>query len=496
MTRSVLFIGESEVDGQLTANIENAEPPLQADYWKPMKLGYTGLQLPPVGDGVLYGQMLAQGLRRHPAIAALLQRAFNADNLQPHTLALHVRASDGRQIRWETLCDQSGFVALNSRCHIGRIAPRLTGTPIAARLFEPPLKILAFISGVGLDMLAEWDAIFDAIKTVVEKKLPVEATLCLGTNELLLKARSDCAKLDNARINVEPMPATSLALEQKIESVRPHLLHFFCHGRGGMGASFLELGTAQDHAAERPGSVVLGTDELARLAVLRDTWLVVLNCCSGAETVEDIESMAERLVSQTGTRAIGMLKPILSGEASLFCRALYPALFQLLDSVLRMQPGARPQYLDLTSVLNRPRRALQQQQEQEEKTRKQQQGQGQEQGQEQGQVQTQGAEDDGPRWTLPVLYQDLQPLEIVREALPAGNGAAAPVAQGSDEWRLLRARTEVVAGMLAALPPDTPDVVRDSMLAVLDMAPAVPRELRPDRNGRFNAVQPAAGGGA
>lgn len=113
------------------------------------------------------------------------------------------------------------------------------------------------------------------------------------------------------------MPEAAYELEQQIQRARPHVLHFFCHGQGGMGATFLELATAQDHALNRAG-VVLDTDTLAGMAALRESWLVVLNCCEGAQGGAEIESMAERLVAQTGTRAIGMLEPVASGEASRF----------------------------------------------------------------------------------------------------------------------------------------------------------------------------------
>ena len=235
--------------------------------------------------------------------------------------------------------------------------------------------------------------------------------------------------------------------------------------------------TAQDHALNRPGSVVLDTDTLAGMGALRDAWLVVLNCCEGAQGDVEIESMAERLVAQTGTRAIGMLEPVASGEASRFSAALYPELFRIFDSVLRMPPGALPQYVDLTPALSVPRRALRE---------------------------LNPPLRPGARWTLPVLYQDLQLLQVVRGAGAAGNGAAVPAAMpavpgpaagaaavapaaavSADDWRVLRAKAETVAGLLAALPPDTPDSARERMLALLDEAPAVPVALRPDRWGRF-----------
>ena len=49
-------------------------------------------------------------------------------------------------------------------------------------------------------------------------------------------------------------------------------------------------------------------------------------------------------------------------------------------------------------------------------------------------------------------------------------------------------RVRTVAGWLRALPPDAPDELRDRGLALLDLAPPVPAEMRPDRLGQFGQV--------
>ncbi|MBZ8140522.1 hypothetical protein CLD22_11505 [Rubrivivax gelatinosus] len=463
MMRSVLLI--SERDGQLAASVENADPPLPANYDERIAFGYPSGGLPPLDDGLQYGGTLVQGLRRHPAVAAVLERAFGAGKATPHTLALLLRAGEGRQIRWEALRDDQGrFVALDGRCPIGRVTRRLSATPNAAHAFEPPLRILAYLSGIGLDMQAEWDALAAALDAAHAAGLPVHATVHIGPDALRQQAAAECAAGAHPGIEVAAMPQAAFELEQQIERAKPQVLHFFCHGRGGMGASFLELATAQDHLLARPGSVLLSTETLAGIAALRDTWLVVLNCCEGAQGDAEVESMAEELVRQTGTRAIGMLEPVASGEASRFSAAFYPELLRLLDAVLRMAPGDRPLYVDLTPALTVPRRALRE---------------------------LNPPLRPGARWTLPVIYQDLQLLEVVRSAgAAAANGAGAAAgpaaaAMSADDWRVLRAKAETVAGLLAALPPDTPDSARDRMLALLDQAPVVPAALRPDRWGRF-----------
>jgi hypothetical protein len=121
-----------------------------------------------------------------------------------------------------------------------------------------------------------------------------------------------------------------------------------------------------------------------------------------------------------------------------------------------MPPGALPQYVDLTSALSVPRRALRE---------------------------LNPPLRPGARWTLPVLYQDLHLLQVVRPA--RASAAGVPAAASDEDWRVLRAKAETVAGFLAALPPETPASARDRMLLLLEQPPVVPAALRPDRWGRL-----------
>ncbi len=465
MKRSILTI--TQRDGMLAACVQQSEPPLPADWDERISFGYDAAALPALTDDALviqYGDRLAEGLCKHQAIAQVLQRAFGANGADVHTVGLTVRAEQGRQIRWETLRDPQGrFVALDGRCHIGRTVRRLAGTPQAAREFVPPLRLLAFLSGAGLDATEEWDALSAAVFKARDKGLPVEADVRIGQDALRDQARAEAAARHPGAIRVGAVPASAGELEVEIRDARPHILHFFCHGKAAMGASFLELATAKDHALGLPGSVGVAIDVLTTLAELRDVWLVVLNCCEGAQAASDIDSMAERMVENAGlAAAIGMLEPVAVGEASRFCAALYPELFHVLDDVLKMQPGMGTRFVNLAPAMSRPRRALR---DMAPPLR------------------------PGARWTLPVLFQTEEPLQVFRGAGGAGGGLAAGPAglapPPAVDLSIARARAETIAGMLAGLPPDTPDAVRDGMLALLDDAPVVPQALRPDRFGGF-----------
>ncbi len=479
MKRSILTI--SQRDGMLAASVQQSEPPLPDDWDERIPFGYAASELPALTSDELvvkYGDRLAEGLCKHQAIAQVLQRAFGANSADMHTVGLTVRADQGRQIRWETLRDPQGrFVALDGRCHIGRTVRRLAGTPQPAREFVPPLRVLAFLSGAGLDATEEWDALSAAIFKARDKGLPVEADVCIGQDELRQQASAEAAARHPGVIRVSSVPASAADLEVEIRDARPHILHFFCHGKAAMGASFLELATATDHALGQPGSIGVSIDVLTTLTELRDVWLVVLNCCEGAQASPEIDSMAERMVESAGlAAAIGMLEPVAVGEASRFCAALYPEIFYALEDVLKMQPGMGTRFVNLAPAMSRPRRALRD---------------------------LAPPLRPGARWTLPVLFQTEEPLQVFRGGAtvappllqPQPTPQPPPVAAPAVDVTFARVKAETIAGMLAGLPPDTPGAVRDGMLALLDEAPVVPAALRPDRFGHFRTGPTGGGGG-
>ena len=468
MTRTILTI--SNRDGVLDARVEKSVPPLPPNWNDRVPFGFGAGALPLLTNAAQleqYGSTLAQGLRQHPAIAQVLQHAFGAAAQQSHSLCFVVEADEGRQIRWEALRDDQGhFVALDGRCHIGRIA-RSVSAEDSPRLFTPPLRLLAFLSGAGLDATEEWGALATSFDNAHARGLPVSAEVRIGQAALLAQAQAECDAAAHPAITVGPMPADGMELEDQVRAARPHILHFFCHGKAEMGAAFLELANAVDHALSgRAGSIALAIDTLAQLEGLRNTWLVVLNCCEGGQAGDEMDSMAERLVSEAGlAAAIGMLEPVAVGEASRFCGVLYPEVFHLLEGVLNMLPGALPQRVDLSPAMSRPRRALRD---------------------------LMPPLKAGARWTLPVMYQQEQPFQVFHPLPVAPVAPAAPVP--AVDWTVVRAKAETVAGMLAGLPPDTPAEARDRMLALLDEAPAVPAALRPDRWGRFGRGGAGLGG--
>lgn len=485
MQRTIVTI--SDRDGQLVAWLDKAGPQL-ADARLPLPLGYGADNLPAVDSAAglnQYGDKLVQGLQQHPAISQVLKEIFAAGPAQSYTLCFGIEAPAGQQIRWESLRDQQGrFVALEGRCHIGRIAEETSSREAGVRPFDAPLRLLAFLSGAKLDATLEWAALTSAIDRATGRGLPIQARVCIGQPALLQQARDEIAGGLHTGLQVAGMPADDAELQDEIHDMQPHLLHFFCHGKAQMGAAYLELATAIEHATGAAnGSVNIPVDTLVNHPDLANAWLVVLNCCEGARASEQLDSMAYRMVSQGGlAAAIGMLEPVAVGEANRFCAALYPELFRALEAALKMAPGAAPVTVDLSQVMSRPRRALRDMlaaaaAEAAAAAAPADAGNGVAPAEPEADaaLAEASAAATAARWTLPVLYLQEQPFQVYR-----------PVAS-PDSLALLRQRADLIAGMLRILPPNTPDEARDRMLAMLDEAPRVPEAMRPDRWGRVGA---------
>lgn len=452
--RTIVTIGDQ--DGELTAKLMKADAALP-DPKRPEPIGYSAATLPALDTPAslrAYGTSLLQGLMKHKAIKRVLEDMVMAAPGAARLLCFDIEASAGEQIRWEALCDDDGnFLALDGRCHIGRIAEEVTSREVGVRPFLPPLRIAAFLSASGQDATPEWEALSAAIGHATANGVPVVARVYLGQRALLDEVVKTKALGAHAAIGVEAMPTTATELERVINEWQPQVVHFFCHGSAALGAAFLQLATLAEHELGTTGSVVLAVDEMVNLTGLREAWLIVLNCCEGAQATERLNSMAYRMVSKGGlAAAIGMQEPVAAGDANQFCAALYPELFSALEAALKMVEGAPPVVINFSQAITAPRRALRN---------------------------LHMAAPHNARWTLPVLYLQDRPLEVFRPKV-------AGISQ--DDMQRMRDKAEMVASFLRSLPPDTPDDVRDLLFATLEKPPVVPAEMRPDRHGTFKTI--------
>ncbi len=451
LQRTIVSI-EQDAGGDLIARLMKADfsPPNARD---PFSLGYNAGAFPAMDDEQKvqqYGSLLRDSLNKHPAIQSVLQSIFQLPAGQSRTLCFEIVSRLGEQIRWEALCDDEGnFVALDSRCRLGRIADEVSSQDTGVRPFKLPLKIGAFMSAAGRDATPEWSAFTSAYDAARQANLPIEARVYLGQQDLLDAAAAEIAAGKHPGLSIFPMPGSDLDVESALNDWQPHIVHFFCHGSAGYGKAYLELATILDHENQDPeGSVIVEVNSLVVVEGVRNAWLVVLNCCEGATADERLSSMAFRIVANGSVPAvIGMQEPIPAGDANVFCATLYPEIFKLLAGVAK---GAmeKPLVLDLTGALVPARRAIRNRHKKQ--------------------------LTDFRNWTLPVLYVQREPLQV--QYRPAGT---------DDEMSQLRERVALVAGLLRQLPPDANPLLRTQLLGVLDKVPMVPPEMRPDLMGQF-----------
>lgn len=390
-----------------------------------------------------YATQIKNALCVHPAIRAELEQIAATT---PAALRFMVSVPDAEALRWEamSMLPYTRFLALRPDCAVTRIALSSDIRDPGVRTFEFPIRMLAFLSPAKVDVADELDVLCERIRVARDGGLDVTCSIYLG-NQTLLDAtlhKIEAGVLPGIR--VFGMPSSALELEQVIRTVAPQILHFFCHGLTQAGERLLEFATINDWDIEQEtGSVALTIERLKQVLISTGTtWLTVLNSCSGARTVDQLHSMALALAQDASPVTVGMAEPIDADDATLFARAFYERLFEILSASLTGFSAGDLGVLDLTPAVNAARTGLHQRYHQ-------------------------APPDAFGRWCLPLLYERDTPLKVM--IVPQD----------------IKTRIELVAGVLRSLPSTTPREVRVAILATLANAPAVPERLRPDAFGNL-----------
>ena len=441
----------------------------------------------------VHGQTLLDRLQTaHPGVREALRELF--DRTPPgevRSLWFHVMTDEAERLCWETLCDPRGaFAALDPRWPIGRIADSEVDVDVAPAVFSPPLRIVAVLAALGIDAVPEWRRLAAAVQEARARGLAVEVTVLVGQEDLHAAIARDVEGGALQGVVVRPMPDRVHRVAEVMRDVRPHLVHFFCHGSVGHGVAQLELATLLDADAGRAaGSVVLRVQDLLGMPGMREVWLVTLNCCEGGKAADDLHSLAHQMVAAGVPASIGMLEPVDATDAHEFSACFYPAVFETVRAAFAGTAPGCVVTIDWSEALHPPRTALRDQH--------------------------QGDPANHREWSLPVLYVRPESFRVIC-AFPAPAPAPVapmatavspaparvtrgrrvrppeqpppppppppPVAPDPTSWQLARVRADLVAGALRALPADAPASVRADLLALLA---DVPEPLRPDEQGRF-----------
>jgi hypothetical protein len=393
-----------------------------------------------------YATQIRDALCSHPAIKSELEQIASTT---PAVLRFLVGVPEAEGLRWEAVSMEpyTRFLALKPDCAVTRIAHASDLRDPGVRTFGLPLRMMAFLSPARIPAKDELEAICTQVLVARQKGLALTCSIYLGEQDLIDEQRVRIEAGELPGIEIAGIPPSSLAVEQVIRSQPPELLHFFCHGMTDAGERLVELATINDWDVEQEtGSVTLTIERLRQVLISTGaTWLTVLNSCSGAQPVEELRSraveqlhsMALALAQSASPVAVGMAEPIDAADATLFARAFYGRLFDILRTSLAEFVEGDTAVLDLAPAVNAARAELHQ-------------------------TYQNAPPDAFGRWCLPLLYERDAPLRVMM--MPQD----------------VKTRIELVAGALRSLPATTPRAVRASILATLSNPPPVPERLRPD----------------
>jgi hypothetical protein len=412
-------------------------------------------KMPPLdtSDNVTnYGLMVRKALSSHPAIGKELDEMFGITEPERLALKFLIGTSIGEGLRWETLHSgppEERFLAISDMCTISRVT--LSNISAALRAFTYPLQMVAFLSAAGVGADKELEKICGQVMEA-RKGLELRCTIYLGEQELLDSCQKRIAEgdLKDQGITVAPIPTTATEIGILLRDTSMQFLHFFCHGIERAGVQGLSLATINDHDKNHANdnaaasSIFLSVDALgSALALNPNVWITVLNSCSGAAAVRQLYSMALTVAKKGCPYTVGMADPIDIDAATTFSEAFYGELFTIVKNGLSDGAANAPLVLDLSPAVIPARKIIHDHC-------------------------SNAAPDAFGRWLLPLLYERIQRPLLIQMLPPA-----------------MAKRIQEIARQLRIMPLDTPTPVRDQILGILDKAPAVPSNLRPNRYGAF-----------
>jgi hypothetical protein len=322
-----------------------------AQHLAPFRELVDGRLLPEVVKRV--GTRLYLRLSAHPAAGPALVEALTTTR-PPSTAPLYVRVegAEAEMLPWEMLCSPGqGFLALDERWPIARMSGNpLARTQVIERAFEPPLRVMAVLAATAIDATGEWEAL-ESVFLDAKRRTKVQLELYVSQAEL----KNRIQLLGDPRVSATMMPSEASELLAAAQSLRPHVLHWFCHG-STVGGPHLELAT-QAAWANKTSDLSIEPDDLVMAGELaRINWMTTLNACEGGAATSDLGSFASTLVSRGFPAVVAMREPVDSSDANLFSSVYYRGV---LDEIERcLGPDPNPPHVEWARALLRARRQL------------------------------------------------------------------------------------------------------------------------------------------
>jgi hypothetical protein len=281
------------------------------------------------------------------------------------TLGFFLEADSALAQSWETLFrGPDEFFSLKPKWRIARLVkpdedPEPTPVP-----YESPLRVMALLSAPQINAGPEWTALYDAVQQAANGGLSISLHVLIGQEDLLDQVQVLAlaqAKPNNLTLTVKAMPDLPIGVEAELKAFKPHILHFFCHGKVSVGVRELCLADVTLWNKGKTYPMTIG--DLADNEGVKGSWLVVVNACKGAMAGSDMHSLTHALVAAGVPAAIGMMEQVDPVDANEFTRYLFPAVFAEISAAyerLRDQSPGVAAELEWAKAMYPPRRALSQ----------------------------------------------------------------------------------------------------------------------------------------
>lgn len=382
--------------------------------------------VPPVNAVRDAGRLLFDAVMANQDVAPHLSNALLVQAPQRCPVFVELTTSGAENFPWEALCSTAGdFLGLDERWAVGRLVETISPLP-GNWLFEPPLRIAAVLSCLGVPAADEWASLRAACESA---GLPLR--LLVLVSEESLHQEITAAGLD--WVSVEFVPSTVSDMASRLQQFDAHVLHLFCHGLSTETSPHLQIAVRSDWLTGAGSSLMVEARDIRAFnpTVGGLPWLVVLNSCETAATEgsQSARSVALDLIYEGGVPAVvGMREPVRSDDATLFTKAFYEQL--LPEFVAILVPGHSGGPLDWARLVVDARHQLA---DQYEPLRSQ-----------------LGTKKE---WTMPVVYTRPARFEVQGAAAPSGPEAERVPAPGEGEHVPVPGEGEHVPAPSVPTPP-------------------------------------------
>lgn len=309
MSRVVFSIVEMPGPDGVCLGIQLKEPPeLPRPQPEPLGLAATDPAfqalrgVPPDGAVREAGRLLFDALTQNSPVARQLSAALLVQPPERRPVFVELATTDGENFPWEALCNAEGrFLGLDERWAVGRIVE--TVIPVDGYWhFEPPLRLAAILSCLGVPAIDEWTALRAAVEATA---LPLELLVLVSEDTL----HAEISQSAPPWVHVEFVPSTVAEMQVRLQQFNPHVLHMFCHGLSTETSPHLQVATRADWLTGESSSLMVEAGDIGGFNPPVDAlpWLVVLNSCETASAtgVEAAGSVALNLIYTENPRRCG-----------------------------------------------------------------------------------------------------------------------------------------------------------------------------------------------